>query len=81
MGVGLTPSPPAGASRHPGAAGQTRRDRDARMTHVLRALEGQGLTQEDVMRTIADALGLSYETVRSAVRRVRETGLLGEKIA
>ncbi len=72
----------AGRRKPPSRRGRPdKTDRDARITHVLRALQGQGLTQEDVMRAMADAMGLSYETVRSAVRRVRKTGLLGDKIA
>ena len=68
----------AGRRKPPSRRGRPdKTERDARITHFLRASEGPGFPQEDMMRTIADAMGLSYETVRSAVRKMRKTGILG----
>ena len=52
-------------------------ERDARLTHAVRLLRGQGFTQYAAMCAIEDAACMPYATVRSAVRRVRKARPFG----
>ena len=57
------------ATRRPGR--QEKADRNARIIGALRLLHKAGHSQEDAMVTVAEALDVDYETVRSVVRKIK----------
>lgn len=59
----------AEATRRPGR--QEKSDRNARIMAALRLLHKSGHSQEDAMYTVAEALDVDYETIRSVVRKVK----------